>query len=80
MGDDPAIGPLVETLRRYVHAHPRAIDSAKGIRQWWLGELAGPHDPAAVEAAIRRLAAEGVVDPVRLPDGGILWRAAPPRG
>jgi hypothetical protein len=80
LNDDPTISPIVETLRRYIGSHPHAIDSAQGIRQWWLKDLPGPHDLSAVDAAIWRLAYEGVVVPVTLPDGSILWSAGPWRG
>ncbi len=76
MADDPPHDPIVETLRRYIRAHPRAFDSARGIREWWFAELPGPRDPDAVEAAIAILAAEGLLQPTQLPDGSAMWRAA----
>lgn len=75
MTDVPAIGPIVETLRAYVGSHPRVVDSARGIREWWLADLPGPHHPSAVDAAIEQLAAEGLLEPFVLPDGVTVWRA-----
>lgn len=77
MTDDPAIGPIVEILRTYVRLHPCAVDTPRGIREWWLADLPGPHDPALVDAAIARLAAEGLLEPVQLPDRVTAWRAVP---
>ena len=58
-------------------SHPHALDSARGIREWWLADLPGPHHPSAVDAAIEQLAAERLLEPVVLPDGVTAWRAVP---
>ena len=80
LADDPSIEPIVDTLRTYLGAHPRALDCARGVREWWLADLPGPHDPVAVAAAIERLAAEGLLEPVLLPDGTKMWRSVPSPG
>lgn len=77
MADDPSHEPIVEILRRYLRTHPNAFDSARGIAEWWLADLPGRHDPCDVEHAIERLAAEGLLKPVSIPAGGVMWRAVP---
>jgi hypothetical protein len=75
LSDDPAIAPIVAALRAYLASRPHAIDSARGIRERWLEGLPGLQDPATIDTALERLAAEGLVERMELPDGGTLWRA-----
>lgn len=79
LSDDPAIGQIVAALRGYLASRPNAIDSARGIRERWLEGLPGMHDPAPIEIALNRLADEGLVERIELPDGGTLWRAVAAR-
>lgn len=51
---------LVDAIREYLVAHPRATDSADGIAQWWLGDE-GIASVQLVRRALERLVAEGAV-------------------
>jgi hypothetical protein len=74
--DEPPNPRIAAALRAYLAARPGAIDTAGGIRAWWLAELDPVPEPAEVERALHRLELDGEVERVRLPDGGVLWRAA----
>jgi hypothetical protein len=76
--DEAAITQIADALRAYVSARPNAADSARGIREWWNGGQVPTPTPHQFEQALLRLEAEGLVARERLPDGGELWRAAPP--
>jgi hypothetical protein len=72
--DDPSILPIIDQLRTYVAERPSAIDTVRGIRDWWLTGLDPLPKLASVAAALRQLEAEGLLEQVVLPDGGVLWR------
>jgi sugar/nucleoside kinase (ribokinase family) len=74
--DDPAVGQIANALRRYVQGKPRAADSPRGIREWWLANLEPAPTPEQVEAALRILQDEGTFIVVMLDDGSELWRSA----
>lgn len=77
-GDDSAEAIAAE-LRRYLHAHPGAADTAAGIRKWWLPERFAGEPADRIEEALRKLVSRGVLVRVGLPDGQTLY-AAPDRG
>lgn len=72
--DDPTIFPIIDKLRAYVAERPSAIDTVRGIREWWLAGLDPPAKLASVAMALRQLEAEGLLEHIVLPDGGVLWR------
>jgi hypothetical protein len=67
---------IVAEIRRHLAAHPDARDTAAGIMHWWLHEepgAAGSLDD--VERALERLEANGEVERVAAPGGGVVYRA-----
>lgn len=77
MDDETAIAHVATALRTYVAARPNSADSARGIRDWWLADLAIAPTAEQVGKALARLEAEGWLVRHRLPDGSDLWRASP---
>lgn len=75
MSDAGSIEQTVRALRDYVAAHPHAADSARGIREWWLGSMVPPPTPDQIAHALLRLEDEGMFVRELLPDGSELWRA-----
>jgi hypothetical protein len=57
----------------YLAAHPRAADSAEGIRRWWLGGSGAALDPCEIERALAQLVDEGWMRRVGLADGTVLF-------
>jgi hypothetical protein len=70
MDPDPsAVANAERAIRGYLQTHPNAIDTERGIGEWWLAMLATPCSPAELHAAIHKLVAAGVLLPLTLPDG-----------
>jgi hypothetical protein len=63
------VAEIEELLRRYLRAHPQALDTERGICEWWLGDARGGYSLLDVRAAIERLVATGELVKVALPDG-----------
>jgi hypothetical protein len=75
MSDDTIRAIAAEVLG-YLTRHPDAADTADGIQRWWL--VGGAAYPLSdVEHALERLALDGAVMRRRLPDGRLLYAAAP---
>ena len=79
-----AVHDIKEALRQYLLLHPQAIDTERGVREWWLRESC-PHCAAGdVHTAIEHLVAKGELLECRLPDGQVAYAAskatAPSRG
>jgi hypothetical protein len=62
----------------YLEEHPRAADSITGVLAFWVHAGAHHGSLAIVEQSLDRLTAMGRVIQEALPDGQILYRAAPP--
>jgi hypothetical protein len=65
----PAVADIEEAIRRYLAAHPQAVDTERGIREWWLRDARPRYRVADVHAAIERLVAAGELEQRALPDG-----------
>jgi len=57
----------------YLKAHPRAADSAEGIRHWWLGDSGATASAEEIERALAQLVGEGLMRRVSLADGTQLY-------
>ena len=60
---------IAQAIREYLKAHPQAVDTERGIREWWLRD--GQTCPSArdVRAALEHLVAAGEMVVLSLPDG-----------
>jgi len=65
----PSVAEIEALLRRYLKAHPQALDTERGICEWWLGDASRGYSAADVRTAIERLVATGLLAKVALPDG-----------
>jgi hypothetical protein len=63
------VAEIEEIIRRYLQAHPQAVDTERGIREWWLREAQRTYPVADVRAAIQGLVAAGELAEIVLPDG-----------
>jgi Fe2+ or Zn2+ uptake regulation protein len=76
MNDDSTLALAAELLR-YLAQHPGAADTAEGILRWWLPQSMAAHGLPEVEAALEQLVQDGALERRRLPDGRVLYAAAP---
>lgn len=65
----PAAADIENAIRTYLQARPHAIDTERGIREWWLRDARPPFRAADVHTAIERLVALGELARHSLPDG-----------
>ena len=49
-----AMADIENAIRSYLQAHPRAIDTERGIREWWLRDSRPPCRAADVPTATER--------------------------
>jgi hypothetical protein len=52
---------VVVAIRSHLSSHPQASDTAAGIQRWWVLPHVGEVSLEVVEAALARLACEGVI-------------------
>lgn len=67
-----------EAILAYLARHPAAADNEQGIAQWWLPDMGVDLPLPVVRQALGQLLAQRVVDCAPLPDGSVIYRAAPP--
>ena len=67
--EGPATADIAQAIRRYLALHPHAVDTERGIREWWLGN--DPSRPSAddVRSVLEQLLAAGEIMVLSLPDG-----------
>ncbi|SMF02907.1 hypothetical protein SAMN06265365_10643 [Tistlia consotensis] len=75
---DSAPGRVESEILAYLRMRPSAVDTARGVREWWLARLQPRPVAGEVESALERLARAGLVRCRTNPDGTVLWFAAPP--
>jgi hypothetical protein len=66
---------IAQSIERYVTDHPRAADTAEGVRSWWIGgeRYGDPLDD--VEKALDYLVEAGRLRRTVLPDGTAIYQA-----
>lgn len=67
------VANIERAIRAYLRAHPQAVDTERGIGEWWLRGMQASAAPADVHAAIQRLVASGGLASLALPDGQIAY-------
>ena len=72
-GESEGGGEIEMTLLAYLHQHPQAADTLRGIVNWWLPRQRYESECRRIECALGELVAEGVLCCARLPDGEVLY-------
>lgn len=67
-----SIRALEDEVLAYLNEHPRAADTADGIRRFWLAD-SGAYALADVECVLDRLVRKGILRCRSLPDGRMLY-------
>lgn len=57
----------------YLHSHPQAADTLRGIVNWWLPRQRYEISCRRIEHVLERLVAEGLLHRDELPDGEVLY-------
>lgn len=73
--DEPPLqlAEIESFLRRYLQSHPQAVDTERGIREWWLRDARSTYAARDVRTAIRRLVEAGELVERHLPDGECIY-------
>lgn len=66
-----------EAIEAYIARWPQAADTEEGIAQWWLPRMGVDLPLQDVHAALDRLVRQGVMTRTSLPEGSVIYRAAP---
>lgn len=69
----PQLAEIESILRGYLQTHPQAVDTERGIREWWLRDARITYAAADVRAVIQRLVDSGELVERRLPDGECIY-------
>lgn len=77
VGDRDRIDAIADAILEHLRRFPNARDTARGVRDWWLGPELDDATLAEVEFALQRLVDAGRVVAVPTPDGGTLFAKAP---
>jgi hypothetical protein len=76
MSNSSQIADVMETILRYITAHPDACDSLEGISDWWLARQRRDDARSEVAAAVEQLVARGQIEASTGIDGLTVYRAA----
>jgi len=66
---------IAQIIERYVTEHPRAADTAEGVRSWWIGGERYGDSLEDVEKALIYLVEAGRLRRTMLPDGAAIYQA-----
>ena len=72
------VAGLERGIKTYVQSHPHAVDTARGIHEWWLRDAPGCFDEDDVRAVLDHLVSTGELAMCVLPDGQHVYKRAPP--
>ena len=75
-----AVQAACEAIVAYLARHPSAADNEHGIAQWWLPDMGVDVPLMVVRQALQALLQRQVVASTCLPDGSVIFRAAPTAG
>lgn len=67
--------PIVirNAVLRYLRRHPQASDSVTGICEWWLAVEGASALPSQVEAVLKTMVSEGLLQAIRLIDDTVIY-------
>lgn len=69
-------GAIRTAILRYLQRHPQASDSTTGICEWWLVEEGVSALPWQVEAVLKMMVGEGLLQAIRLGDDTVIYSGA----
>lgn len=64
---------IERSVLAYLHLHPQAADTLRGISNWWLLPAQCKDDQQRIGRVLDRLVAEAVLHRDELPDGKVLY-------
>jgi hypothetical protein len=64
---------IERSVLAYLHSHPQAADTLRGIVNWWLPLQRYENSRQRIEKVLAALVAEGLLHRDRLPDGEVLY-------
>ena len=74
---------IERSVLAYLHSHPQAADTLRGIVNWWLPRQRYESGCLRIEHVLDRLVTEGLLHCDELPDGEVLYalnrHARPPQ-
>jgi hypothetical protein len=68
---------IERAITAYLQKHPQALDTERGIREWWLRTSCARYSEADVHLAIQNLVARGALVTISLPDGSVAYALGP---
>jgi len=71
--EDEGGGEIEMSVLAYLHRHPQAADTLRGIVNWWLPRQRYEIGCQRIEHVLGRLVAEGLLHRDELPDGEVLY-------
>jgi hypothetical protein len=71
--EPPVVADIEQAIRRYLQAHPHAVDTERGICEWWLRDAHPRYLAGDVHTAIERLVAAGELAQLTLPDAQLAY-------
>lgn len=71
-----AVADIERAIRLYLQAHRHALDTERGIREWWLRDTHPHCFNGDVQLAIEHLVAAGEMAELTLPDGQRAYASA----
>jgi hypothetical protein len=64
---------IERSVLAYLHSHPQAADTLRGIVNWWLPRQRYESGCLRIEHVLDRLVTEGLLHCDELPDGEVLY-------
>jgi hypothetical protein len=75
---DQEIAWAAKQILRYLHTHPEAADTVRGVTRWWLWQHQSWVTDELVEKALERLFQEGVMNRAITRSGEFIYRRSLP--
>lgn len=75
-GESEDVEAIRRGIVRHLRHHPLARDTVEGIRAWWLAPAGVIAMEIVVEAVVERMARDGELQCLQLPDGQRLYGRA----
>lgn len=66
-------GEIERSILAYLHAHPQAADTLRGIATWWLPRQRYESGCQRIEQVLGGMVQKGLLHREQLPDGEVLY-------